>query len=448
MRLETTLLLSYALLPFLSVFLPWSEHLSKSWLNLGALVAIARIVLIGVLGNLLIGGTGRIAIDGSLVSGYPLDVVLSLDAKRFGFLLIAEICFLLSHWMSTVIGRASLIRRLTSLVQGISALFVLSDNAVAAGGFLILGGVSLYYLVRFSSNELSSDNHKKIASRIHVISYLLGIAFVSWGILEFSSREMLFSTGSTNPWGSRLWIVMLILSVPVSPFGAWLKRAMNFVSEGVALCVILFFSALLLKHSMIMGVVYPELTQVERTVINGIGMVGAIVALVHVFLSKTRRDMLSSLVCFFFALILVSLGVAKKASVEAAYFICVFLPPLSALIFYATSIQIRSNLQKVFMAILCLLVLGLPGTPIYLIFSNIGARTLDLGVVHILLFGILWFLYFCSSVYIGRKLFLDDDSLKLGNVSELEGASVPIAAFGVVFMFFLILASQLSWRIL
>jgi len=448
MKLETILLLSFSILPFLAIFLPWSEQLNRSWLNLGALIAIGRIIMVGVLGNFVVGGAERIALDGSLVSGYPLDVVLSLDAKRFGFLLVVEFCFLLAHWMSTVINRASLIRRLICLIQGICALFVLSDNAVAAGGFLILGGISLYYLVRFSSNELSSEPHKKIASRIYIISFLLGISFISWGILEFSSKDMLFTAGGSNIWGSRLWILMLILSVPVSPFGAWLKRAMNCVPEGVALCIVIFFSALLLKHSLILGVVYPQLNQWERTIINGIGMIGAILSLGHVFLSKSRRDMLSSLACFFLSLVLVSLGVAKNASVEAAYFICVFLPPLSALLFYASSIQIHSTLQKGYMAILCLLVLGLPGTPIYLIFSNIGARTLDLGVVHILMFGILWFLYFCSSVYIGRKLFLDEEQLALGNVSDLESASTPIAAFGVVFMFFLILASQLSWRIL
>jgi hypothetical protein len=158
--------------------------------------------------------------------------------------------------------------------------------------------------------------------------------------------------------------------------------------------------------------------------------------------------MLGSLTGFFFSLVLVSLGVSKRASVDAAYYVCVFVPALSVLILYGTSIQIRTNLHKIFMVILSLLVLGLPGTPTYLIFSNIGARTLDLGVAHILMFGILWFLYFCSSVYIGRRLFLDDEKLEPGNVSALEGAQAPIAAFGVVFMFFLILISQLSWRVL
>ncbi len=403
MKLEAILFLSYVLLPFLAIFLPWSQQFNKNWLSLGALLSILRIVIISFLGNSVIGGANRLEIHGSLVSGYPLDVVLSLDAKRFGFLLVVEICFLLSHWMCTVVGRPSLIRRLTCITQGITALFVLSDNAVAAGGFIILGGVSLYYLVRFSAEDLNDELHAQIAKQIYVMSYILGALFVSWGIMEFSSREMLFASGSANRWGSALWILMLVLSVPVSPLSQWLRKSMRRVPEGVALCVIIFFSALLLKHSTIFGIVYPELTSGERSVIYGFGLLGAVVSLFLVFLSHTRRDMLGSLASFFFSLVLVSLGVSKRASVDAAYYVCVFVPALSALILYGTSIQIRTNLHKVFMALLCLLVLGLPGTPTYLIFSNIGARTLDLGVAHILMFGILWFLYFCSSVYIGRR---------------------------------------------
>jgi hypothetical protein len=448
MKLELSLLLAFVLLPFLALFLPWSKSFNRNWLTLGAVVSIGRIALLSILGNTVLISSQKLLIQGSLVSGYPLDIVLSLDPRRFGFLLVAELCFLLAHWMSTVVGRPSLVRRLICLTQGITALFVLSDNAIAAGGLLILGGASIFYLVRFSAGELLEDLFAEIANRVYVLSFILGALMISWGIIEFGQKNMLLTKGSDSKWGSAIWILMLILSAPVSPWSHWLRKSLKSVPEGVTLTVMIFLSGVLLKHSAIFAIVYPDLPIEQRTIIYGFGLLGCILALLQIFLSKNRREMLGGLPSFFFSLVLVALGVSKQIATDAPYYICVFLPALSALILYATSIQVVGNLQKIYMALLCVLVLGVPGTPAYLIFSNIGARSLDLGVSHIIIFGLLWFLYFCSAVYIGRRLFLDKEAVELGFVNRLEEAQAPIAAYGVFFMFFLILISQLSWRIL
>jgi hypothetical protein len=85
------------------------------------------------------------------VNGYPLEIILSLDAYRYGFLITAELCFLFAHWMSPPSAvNGTLVRMLISLVQGFCTHVLISDNSVVTGGLQILAGAAFFYLVRFS----------------------------------------------------------------------------------------------------------------------------------------------------------------------------------------------------------------------------------------------------------------------------------------------------------
>ena len=94
-------------------------------------------------------------------------------------------------------------------------------------------------------------------------------------------------------------------------------------------------------------------------------------------------------------------------------------------------------------------VLGLPGTPVYQVFSGIGARSLDLGIGYSIVFGLLWFFYFNANVHIYRRIFLNqnpdsgiDESLRL------EGSPGFYAGYGVFLMLLVIVVAQIAGRML
>ena len=132
----------------------------------------------------------------------------------------------------------------------------------------------------------------------------------------------------------------------------------------------------------------------------------------------------------------------------SAYFTCLFVPVFTGLVLYASTVQLSSPMQKAFVGLLLAVILGLPGTPVFLIFSAIGARSLDLGISYMLLFTLLWFFYFSANVFICRKIFMDRDSVEPMGPSGLDDAPISFAGYGLFLMIFVIFVTQAAWRIL
>src|SRR5690606_23451808 len=116
----------------------------------------------------------------------------------------------------------------------------------------------------------------------------------------------------------------------------------------------------------------------------------------------------------------VSLGVSQSKLLSSAYYVCVFLPVFTGLILYASAMNVRTAVEKSYVGILLALILGLPGTPVYLIFGTIGSRSLDMGLGYTIIFGLLWFLYFSANVHICRRIFLDPEPPEAGVISPLS----------------------------
>ena len=96
------------------------------------------------------------------------------------------------------------------------------------------------------------------------------------------------------------------------------------------------------------------------------------------------------------------------------------------------------------------LVLGIPGTPVYQIFSGIGARSLDLGIGYTIVFGLLWFFYFSANVHIYRRFFAGREPAgEVGPAVEgLERAPRLFAGYGVFLMVIVIAVAQAAGRLL
>jgi hypothetical protein len=115
----------------------------------------------------------------------------------------------------------------------------------------------------------------------------------------------------------------------------------------------------------------------------------------------------------------------------------------------ASVIDASGLLQRIFTGLLFALVLGVPGTPVYQIFSGIGARSLDLGIGYTIVFGLLWFLYFNANVHVYRRIFTDPAPIDEPSAQvALEGAPVLYAGYGVFLMVLVIVVAQIAGRML
>jgi hypothetical protein len=449
MNLDRIFLLVYVICPFLAAVLPWPKSLRGGLFSLGSGLSLLRVLMLLLLGGHIVFAAAKVAVSGTLVNGYPLEIVLSLDAYRYGFLITAELCFLMAHWMSPPTARhGTLVRVLISLVQGFCSLLLMSNNAVVTGALLMLAGAVFFYLVRFSLSGETDETGISVSRRMYSLYFVLGLAMMGWGILEFGGKDLLFSRVSGSTQGALIWLVMLFLAVPVPPWSRWFGRAVELLPEGVTLAITVFVSVVTLKFANLFGLVYPDLQWKQKMAIYALGLLGCVFSVGGLFAAETRRKLLGSLPGFFLSLILVAVGVSKSNLVISAYFACLFLPVFTALVLYASEISVAGPLQKTFIAFLLAIAFGLPGTPVYFIFSGIGARSLDMGVAYTIVFGIVWFFYFGANVFACRRIFMDSSPPKAGGISALGSSPVPLAGFGLFMMAFLILATQIAWRVL
>ncbi|MGZ6289758.1 MAG: hypothetical protein ACXWQO_16355 [Bdellovibrionota bacterium] len=447
MNLERLILLIYIVLPFLAA-MPVPGVFNKKMLSPGMIASSLRILLLLVILRPIVFGGGTIGISTSLASGYPLEFVFSLDAFRFGFLITAEFCFLFAHWMGLVSGSLGVISMLLSLAQAFSSLFMISNNAVTTGGLLLLASAVFFYLIRFAISGQNREMGEKISRRMYSLYFLLGLLMIVWGIIEFGSKDMQFGPRSGSPFGLLFWLALMVLAVPIPPWSRWFTYAVECLPEGVTVTLVTFISGVALKISTLFSVVYPDMGWKQKLFLYLLGISGCAFSISGLFAAESRRKMLGSLPSFFFSLILVSVGVSKSSLVLSAYFSCLFVPVFTGLVLYASVMKVVSPLQKVFVGILFALILGVPGTPVFQIFSGIGARSLELGISYAIVFGLLWFFYFCANVHICRRIFVDERPPESGAPSSLEQAPISFAGYGVFLMCFIIVATQLAGGIL
>lgn len=446
MTADRILMLVYLALPFVAALFPRSSRVVGPF-TLGALATVVRVLLLLALGPKMLGLNGVVTAHATLVEGYPLDLVLALNSYRYGFLVIAEFCFLLAHWMCPALGRGTrMIHVLVGFAQGLCSLLVLSDNSATTGGLLLLAGAVFFYLVRFSLPSRDDPDAAAISTRMHVLFFLLGLMTIAWGITEFGGNSLVFGRGSGSGLGLVLWMALLIVAVPMPPWSRWFNGVVEHLPEGVALTVVIFMSAVALKLATLFSVAYPDLSWKQKIVLYVLGIVGACFSLAGLFAAESRRRMLACLPGFFLSLVLVSVGVSRSGLVLSAYFSCLFVPVFTGLALSASVFDARGGLQRIFGGLLFVLVLGIPGTPVYQIFSGIGARSLDLGIGYTIMFGLLWFFYFNANVHLYRRIFSEPEPIVEAGEARLEGAPGLFAGYGVFLMVLVIVVAQIAGR--
>ena len=449
MSAERIALLLYLVLPFAMAFLPQRQQ-AGTWLSKGTAATGARILILLFLGRAVVMQAAEITVRASLLKGYPVDLLLSLDAHRYGFLLTAEFCFLLAHWMCPASGQnGGMIRVLVSFAQGFCSLLLMSGNTAGTGALFLLSGTVFFYLIRFAAPAQAEETGAAISTRLHVLFFLLGLIMIAWGIAEFGAKGLEFGRNNGSWLGLPLWLGLVVLAVPLPPWSRWFSRAVESLPEGVSLTLVIFLSAVALKVSHLFGVAYPELGTGQKLFLYVLGILGCVLSLSQLFAADTRRRMLGAVPSFFFSIVLVSVGVSRSALILSAYFACLFIPVFTGLVLSASVMSARSTLQRIFFGALFVLVLGMPGTPVYQIFSGIGARSLDLGLAYSVVFGLLWFFYFNANVHMCRRIFMDPKAPDgTGDAVRLEGAAGVFAGYGLFLMLLVTVVTQIAGRLL
>jgi hypothetical protein len=446
-KIEQITYLAYLLTPifFAPFLLPIGLKAFK--VSPGLASSLIRIFLLAIIFRYLTVNQAPILIESPVLEGYPMDFLLSLDFSRIGILLASEFCFAFTHLMGNQQKNKNNITSFLIIVsQFLLPLYLCSDNLMFAGSTQILMVGVFYYLIRFSLTSGAEDYGASITRSFYPLYFFLGILLLLWGIAEFGDKKMLIDRASASELNLIFWILLLVFAVPVAPWSKWLGLAVTHLPEAVTLVLVIFLSAVTWKISSIFSISYPDLKWKYKLVIYLVGIFGCAISIGSLFAAKSRRVMLGSLPSFFFSLILVSLGASQTKLLSSAYFVCLFLPVFTGIILYASAIAIRGIWEKIFIGILLALILGLPGTPVYLIFGTIGSRSLDMGVAYTLIFALLWFFYFSANVHICRRIFMDPEPPETGVTSSSLLLSPILTGFGILLCIFIVLITFYAGR--
>lgn len=433
--------LLYLLLPLVSFLGLSTRGQVKASAMLSLVVSILRICLLVLMVNLFSGNLSDISLTSQMLPGYPLDISLSLSLPRIGFLLIADGCFIFAYWLvGLYLERLSVSGVFIAITQLIIPVFLVSENTCITGAILILAAPVYYYLIRFSAREDEKifKETQRIGSIAYMVSFLMGILFIVWGVLEFGNNGFHVGKGQLSSAGSWLWLAMLVIIVPVSIWSRWLFHVVEKLPEPVTVSLVLFISAVTMKIASAYEIAYRELEFTTKITFYSVGILGCIFSIADLFSSKSQRRMLGGLPGFFLSISLVALGLSRGHVESSIYFVTMFVPAFTVLLLYASVMSVDGSLQRVFIALLWAVILGLPGTPTYLIFSNIGSRSIELGTGFIIVFAWLWFLYFCSIVQVCRRTFMEDAKLERGEYLTLSLSSSRFAIYGALMIIFLI----------
>lgn len=418
----------FIFLPFLVIFVPTRAGRGTMLGAPTAVGAYVRIFFLSFLGRNILFAGQNVQLQTSLIEGYPIDFTLLLDKPRFFFLLLVELCFLLAYWLCNNKPQESrLSDTLICILHGLTTIFILSQNVVVSGAMQILASIVIFYLVHFSIKPELAKIGTQIAKSALITYLFLGILFVIWGVAEFGNKDLNISKIDLDSKSAFLWILILIMSTPMFPWGRWLEKTMEYLPEYVSIAVVSFISAVSLKYVSIFSDAYPQLSDDKKLFIYCIGMLGCIFSISRVFSVKNTKQMIGRFPAFFFSLILISVGLSQSQLVSSAYYICLVVPILVANSLFASTLGYRGKMEKLFLGLLIIIVLGIPGTPIYMLLSFIGTRSIEMGTGYSLLFACLWLLYFSMNVHVYKRIFLDEplpaEGLEAGNklIAVLSG---------------------------
>lgn len=451
MTLNQWTLIIYALLPavfgILSLF-PWSR-ISRRGFVFGIALGILRILLLLGLFSPVWLSRGSVSVAAGFVESFGTVFSLRVTPFLFLVLLSIDLSFVLSFLTNSFKGQYErFMDPLVCFAQGALTLQAVSDGLVIGSVAQILSAVFLFFLIRFSLEDEDYDAGEYISKRVLFLFCSLACLSLIWSVGEFAAgatkQGALLSLGAPVSGIAifrKLWLAGLLIAVPLSPWSRWFHRAVEKLPEGITVPLVSFVCLVILQSVRAFDTEYVDLKWKYKLAIYGVGLISCLYSISALFAENSKRTMMGFLPKFFFALILMSVGVSENRAVPSAYLICVFVPLFTGLILYASVLDLSTIFQRLFTGMFLMLLFGIPGTPVYQIFAFIGARSVNMGAGFMLAFALMWFLYFCANVHICRRMFMDEKPADMGVVSVLTKAPLAVTAYAI---FLVVLLAAIS----
>lgn len=456
MTLVSLACIVYCLLPLGAAGITAFTKKAEGFLNgIGLGLSICRILLLGPIIDAVLIQKTALSFSYGFIDEFSIRLATEWNGHRVWFLLTLDFCLLLSQLMNTVFGQhKKLIEVLAFALQAVLTIYILSANFMITYVAQMVAAFLLFYIIRFSLPRRKADG-EYISNRIAVIYSTLSILGIVWAIVEYSPAggrgAAALVLGPSQSYGSAaiiLWLISAIVAVPISPWSNWFNKALTYLPEGITVILIAFLSCVIMRNAEIYLVTYTNLSWSYKSIIYLFGLIGCVFSLIALFAMESKRAMLGCMPKFFLSLVLMSIGVAHRQGLEGIYLLCLFIPIFSGLMLYASALNLNTVYQRVFIGFFLIVLVGIPGTPVYQIFSLVGSRSLDMGVEYTLVFTLVWFFYFYSNVFICRRMFLDETLAEIGVNSVLTRAPVIVTSYAIFLLLFIGSIALMNWGLL
>lgn len=331
-------------------------------------------------------------------------------------------------------------------MQALIPIYIICHNILAAAGVLFLSAICMYYfLINANSSKENLEDSNLIQSFFITISRVAILTGV-WGFLEFQDSDFILKNIQGTNFGFYLWMVMVVFTIPLPPWSRRLNVLISNLPPNLVIVSMILLSAMAYKNIFSFSQIYTSWSGLEKMIFYGLGLVSSIFGVLELFSDKTPHKLPVGMPLFFLSLMLISLGLSQESMAKSAFFLSMLVPASVSFVVCFPSSGTNSVLHKIFYSILFILILGLPGTPIYLVFSSLGSKSIEIGLWTTAIFGLIWFFYFSVNVHFFRTAILSEkDNIKNGSSNE-QGKEFLI--LGILLGLVLIMIGYLTGRLL
>lgn len=429
MDFKILLLIIFLSLPFVTAVLCFLFQRSAGRVKISALVmSTARLLCIFTFTNILYGKSQVVEFSGEFLSEFGIRLSMNISLSTLIYLGVLELVFIFSYLVSPVEHRfRSVIYSLLMVCQGLICLLVLSTNLFILATLQILIALTLYFLVKFSTNvsgaEWNEDAAMGIGEKI-LLTYSLSATFLLlWSIYTKFIDGGLRPDHQAEALSIFLWCTGLIIALPLAPWSTWFNRAIEVLPESVSVIVVLFVSSVLYKQMIISSNLFLNSVEKYGRLFIVLGSISCFFSAFSLFAGNSKREILGYIPKFYVGLALICMGMYSRESFKSAFLLCFVMPIFTGLILYISALKIHGFKEHAFVGFFLAFLLGIPGTPLFQIFGIMVTRSVELGVRFTLAFGIIWFLYFVANVHICRRIFLDDTPAPSANSDLAVGGT-------------------------
>ena len=356
---------------------------------------------------------------------YNINWKFSLDTPRLVFLALIQLCLFIAYVVSSDDKKTNKmpICIMMLFAQGILNAYLVSENIVLMAALHVVGYGTIYCLIKFYlwDEQGKADKPIYFAEAMMFVQFIVGASLAVWGIVtahklgvEIFEYPVFVSAlnDSSDQLGKSYMVGLLacmVLLLPVFPWSRWYFDLIEnpklpkilFVPATCFLSVsIWLFGGILLS-------MFPAQMNEHR---SGFVAAGVLMCLLSALRTNSgMARMLGSVIIFFMGLIVFMFGFASQEVVVSIFLSSILLASFPVLVFFMLSDFWESGRYWIIAAAMFLVMIGVPGTPVFYVFGLLGTAILSNHFLFLTIFSLIWLLYIYLVVNSCRDSFLRTD---------------------------------------